>query len=227
MEGSMMPQKKTAIRHSAVAPKSVTPMTAAAKAAVTAAPVVEVVKPAEVAKPAVAAVATPAVASLPAFPADQVEKLRGASVEVAVEAAEVLAKTGDARAIAPLISVLENADGYCHVVTRAAAAMALGRFNDAKSIAALHIAAKDSMAEVSREAVLALGQLKATAATDTLTEIAGNASGFYVNVVRHAAVRSLGQMKAKGAKSVLETIAKNASEDAALVAAAREAIGQL
>lgn len=227
-----MPVKKTPTRHTAIAPKSVIKMASdVAMPAVTAAAVAAPVTAAATAAPAVAAkpavVAAPAVATVPAFPAELVEKLQHPSVEVAVEAAEGLAKTGDKRAVAPLVSVIENADGYCHVVTRAAAAMALGKFDDAAAIASLIVAAKDDSAEVSREAVLALGELKAVAAIGTLVEIAANTSGFYLNVVRHAAVRSLGRMKAKAAKATLEAIAVDGHEDASLTAAAREAIGQL
>ena len=105
--------------------------------------------------------------------------------------------------------------------------MALGKFDNDASIAALIVAAKDDMAEVSREAILALGELKAVASIPTLIEIAGNASGFYVGVSRHAAVRSLGRMKAAAAKATLTAIAADAGEDAAIVSAAREALGQL
>lgn len=200
----------------------------AAAAAPVATPVI-----APVAMPVAASVVAPVAKTAPAveavrpLPTALIADLRNASVETAVDAAAKLGETGDVRVVASLVSVLANADGFCHTVTRAAAAMALGKFDTAESRKALLASATDAMAEVSREAVLALGTLKATEAAATLIEIAANGSGFYISPVRLAAVRSLGKMKAAAAKSTLATIAASTMDDAALVAAARDAMGQL
>ena len=191
----------------------------AAAAAPVATPVTTTVAP--VAK------ATPAVEAVRPLPSELIADLRNDSVETAVDAAAKLAECGDARVVAPLVAVLANHDGFCHTVTRAAAAMALGRFDTKESRVALLAAATDAMAEVSREAVLALGTLKATEAAATLIEIAANASGFYISPVRLAAVRSLGKMKAVAAKATLATIAASKTDDVSVIAAAREAMGQL
>lgn len=218
-----MPRKSPVRRTPAVktGPVTAKPVVAATPAvttpAVVAAPVVE---------KAVIATVSPVAAARP-FPAELVADLRNDSVEVAVEAAGKLAESKDARAVAPLIAVLANVDGFCHVVTRAAAAMALAKFDTNESRIALLAAAKDGMAEVSREACLSLGHLPAADSLATLVEIAENTSGFYLNVVRHAAVRSLGRLKAKQAKSVLEAIAANTNEDASLTAAAKEALAAM
>ncbi|MGC4031576.1 MAG: HEAT repeat domain-containing protein [Tepidisphaeraceae bacterium] len=195
--------RKTPAKKAAVGTKAVKP--AAAK---------------KVAAPAVVASTVEVVT--PAFPADLVAQLRHPAVETAVDAAAALARTGDVRVVPNLVATLENADGYCHVVVRAAAAMALGSFDTTESVNALLVAARDGMAEVSSEAILALGQLKSAAAVDMLVEIVTNANGFYLNTTRHAAVRALGRIGA--GRDVLNTVANSPWEDAAVVAAAREAI---
>lgn len=182
-------------------------------------------KPASVVKPT-KPVEVPTIAVAPA-PVELIAALRSPSVETAVDAAAALAKLGDARCVDALLAVLANADGYCHVVTRAAAAMALGRFDEARVIAALTAATQDTMAEVSREAVLALGELSAAQSVPALIAVVENASGFYAPTVRHAAVRTLGRLKASASQPVLARVALNPAEDTAIVAAAREALGQM
>ena len=210
------PAAKASIAAAAATPVIATPVAAT--------PVVASIVSKEVSKEVAKDAGKAVVAS--AFPADQVERLRDGSVEVAVEAIEKLAASKDSKAVAPIAGVLANSDGFFHVVTRATAAMGLGKLNTPESIAALIAAATDGQAEVSREAVIALGDLKATSAVSTLVEIAENASGFYLNVVQHAAVRSLGKIKATAAKAVLTKIEAN-KDDVALSTAAREALAQM
>jgi HEAT repeat protein len=180
----------------------------------------------------VAATPAPAVPVKPSVDAEAqvleaIHQLRDSAAERAVEAAEQLGRLGDSRAVAPLIDVLQNAENYYHVVTRAAAAMALGKLGTTPAIDALRTAINDSSAEVSSESILALAALRATDALPALIEIIRNFNGYYLNVTRHAAVRALGQFRAAGAAPTLSDIASNPAEDPALVAAAREALAQI
>ena len=230
------PAPKTVARPAAAAPVRVEIPTPAVVPAVIETPqIVEAV--AVVATPVVAempvAAETPFAATTPApepavpAPTELIAVLRGPSAEAAVDAAAALAKTADPRCVDALLETLANADGYYHVVTRAAAAMALGQFDEARVVAALTAATDDAMAEVSREAVLALGTLNAVAAIPAMMTIARNVDGYYAAVVRHAAVRTLGKLRASAAQPLLATIALCPTEDAALVAAARDALGRM
>ncbi len=185
---------------------------------------------AKVETPVAAPVAAPvAVAPItPVTPAIDVEaivaRLRDTYAERAVEAVEALANVGNAQAISALIEVLQNVDGYFHIVTRSASAMALGKIGSGEAIDALLIASSDAVAEVSAEAILALGQLKAAAAVPALIDIVQNHNGFYLNVTRHAAIRSLGRIGDASARQILASVTTNGWEDPAIVAAANEAL---
>ena len=135
--------------------------------------------------------------------------LRNASAESAADAADRLGRSGNPHAVEPLIAVLENGDGYFHPVSRAAAAMALGRLGDNRAIAALSAAVNDFSAEVSGESILALGELNAWSIVSTLTTIVANYSGFYLNVTRHAAIRTLCRLRATDARGTLEVVANS------------------
>jgi HEAT repeat protein len=238
---------KGKVRHSAIAPKKtaqavkaeISPETPASVAAMIAAPVAAPAKVASsVASPVAdksiptSAAASPEVATTkPTMSAAELETaigaLRDCSAERAAEAADCLGKSGNRAAVEPLMVVLDNADGYFHPVSRAAGAMALGRLGDSRAIPALAWAIKDQSAEVSCEAILALGELKASSIVSELTTIVANDSGFYLNVTRHAAIRTLGRLGATEARATLETVAASPFEDPALVNAARQAIASL
>jgi HEAT repeat protein len=156
-----------------------------------------------------------------------ISALRDRTAERAAEAADRLGGSGNRDAVEPLIVVLDSADGYFHPISRAAAAMALGRLGDSRAIPALSWAIQDQSAEVSCESILALGELKASSIVSELTAIVANDSGFYLNVTRHAAIRTLGRLKATEARATLEKVAGSPFEDHALVNAARQAISSL
>jgi HEAT repeat protein len=219
--------KKSKVRHTAIAPKKAAKV--AKNKAASAKPVVSTpaakVEPSPVIAQSDVATAAPTVfsAELEAC----VVALRNASAESAADAADRLGRSGNPQAVEPLIAVLENVDGYFHPVSRAAAAMALGRLGDNRAIAALSAAVNDFSAEVSGESILALGELKDSSIVSTLTTIVANYSGFYLNVTRHAAIRTLGRLRATDARGTLEVVANSSYEDQALVNAAQEAISSL
>ena len=158
-------------------------------------------------------------------------QLRNPVAELAVEAAEKLAdaaaSTTDARISDALVDVLRNTDGYFNLVTRAAAAMALGRLKDTRAVETLIATTQDNQAEVSGEAVLALGQLKAKSALPALHKIVANEGNFFLNVTRHAALRALGQIADASSRPTFEAVLNAGSEDPAIVAAARQALASL
>ena len=151
-----------------------------------------------------------------------IDQLQAADADRAVDAAAELGKLDTAEGRAALVAVLANENGYFHTVTRSAAALALGQSADASVSAALHLAAQDDVAEVSREAILSLGRLKVAASASLLMRIAENPTGFYVDSARHAAVRALGMIPALEARELLARLAL--SEDRAIAVAADEAL---
>ncbi len=176
-------------------------------------------------------VSAPAVATITPDIATRIietaSRLQDPIAENTIQAINELALTGDLRAAQPLVDVLENRNGFYHVVTRAAAAMALGQLGQPSAISALLQAANDSMAEVSCESILALGELRARQAVDALINIVNNFDGYYLNVTRHAAIRALGQIGDIAAKPVLENVINSTWENHAIQSAAQEAAALL
>jgi hypothetical protein len=170
------------------------------------------------------AIATPDVARL-------IEAVHSTSVEASAEAVELLGDADDARAFDALAHVLANDAGYFHVVVRSAAALAMGKSRDTRVTAALQAAVDDASAEVSREAILALGALRAELRTESsvekLIQIVENLTGYYINTTRHAAVRALGKLRNLKAQPALAALALATHEDPALTAAAREALANV
>ncbi|HEY0008391.1 MAG TPA: HEAT repeat domain-containing protein [Tepidisphaeraceae bacterium] len=232
--------------------KTVKPPAASAAIKIAAAvPVEMMIAPATPVKPVVVEIAaivkaepTPAVEALTAVAEPIVEaaveaaveadlipmmiaQLHGSDADAAVDAAAALAAAQTAVARDALIHVLTDTTGYYHIVTRAASALALGHFNDEAAIAALHLAAQDDTSAVSSEAILSLGQVKASASTSLLMRIAANPTGFYLQSTRHAAVRALGAIKAEEARSLLSMIAADCNEQSSLSTAADEALRAL
>ena len=208
---------KTPMRHSP------TPRPAGEKAM---SPVIGAAQPLSAVAPA-SAPAVPVIAQPSPRVIELIAQLRDASAERAVDAAEQLGIIGEPAAVDPLIAAVQNAQGYFHLVVRAAAAMALGRLKDARAIEPLTAAAHDTVAEVSCEAILALGQLDAQTAVDTLATIAANPTGYYLSVTRHAAIRALGRLRNIKAQPTLATLAISTTEDASITAAARESLAAL
>ncbi|MBC7782847.1 MAG: HEAT repeat domain-containing protein [Burkholderiales bacterium] len=156
-----------------------------------------------------------------------ITELRSETAETAIEAIEALGATRDERAVAPLLEVLRNEDGYFHVVTRAAAAMALGKLGRASAADGLLVAIHDSQAEVSTESILALGELRAAGAVPQLIEIVQNYNNYYLDVTRHAAIRALARLGDASARPALTNISHSDWEDAAITNAARDALSQI
>jgi HEAT repeat protein len=241
-----MPVKKTTAKRKTVTPRTTKKVAKAESAAVAAvntavtavmaaptpvvaapvvaSPVVETVAPpaAEIVAEAVVATALVEAVSVEDHTAVLIDQLQAADADRAVDAAAELGKLDTAEGRAALVAVLANENGYFHTVTRSAAALALGQSADASVSAALHLAAQDEVAEVSREAILSLGRLKVAASASLLMRIAENPTGFYVDSARHAAVRALGMIPALEARELLARLAL--SEDRAIAVAADEAL---
>jgi HEAT repeat protein len=118
--------------------------------------------------------------------------LRDRSVEVAVGAATSLSVGGGEVARGALQQVLENAEGYFHPLTRAAAVHGLGTLlGDEAEQGPLFFALRDIHAEVSIAAIAALAALGTERATMSLLEVVENAEGYFLPITRLAAARAL------------------------------------
>jgi HEAT repeat protein len=148
---------------------------------------------------AVAVVAKAAPAPVASGPSEAVTKLvealRSSCADTSRDAAVALGKVGGASAVAALIEVVENRDGYFHSVVRAAACASLGQLRDRAATPALLAAVSDPIAEPSAEAVRALALIGDERALATLTEVARNDGGFFLPFVQTAAVAALKQMQ--------------------------------
>jgi HEAT repeat protein len=117
--------------------------------------------------------------------------LRDASAEVAVEAAEALARHRGPSAIAALKAALDNRDAYYSPITRAASVRSLGVLlppEDAMPIAA---AVADVDPTVSLAAIAALADRDDAASAHALTAVLEDRAGFYLPLTRQAAARAL------------------------------------
>ena len=117
--------------------------------------------------------------------------LRDRSVEVAVAAATALSMLGDTAARTGLLAVLQNAEGYYHPLTRAAAVRGLGPLLLGDQRASLHQALRDVDAEVSIAAIAALSAQATAESSAALLRVVENADGFYLPISRLAAARAL------------------------------------
>lgn len=176
--------------------------------------------PATVAKPAV----------VPATPASNpraeqlIGQLRDFTAEVARDAATELGQLADRKAVEPLIAVLANVDGYYHLVVRAAAAGSLGLLRDHRAVSVLVSALRDSMAEISAEAALALGHIGTPEAIQSLRPVIENHDGYFLPMSRRAAIKAVSHSLNADLRDLLKRIAGNESEDASVRQAATAAI---
>jgi len=154
-------------------------------------------------------------------------RLQDSVVERAVKAIEELTATNSPAAVLPLIEVVQNPDHVFHSVTRATAAMALGKLGCNEAVATLTAATQDSSFAVSSEAILALGELRAKPAIGMLMTIVQNANGFYSEITRFAALRALGRIGDAAARQILAETAGRTTESAAIATAACEALTNL
>lgn len=153
-----------------------------------------------------------------------IQSLRDHSADVARDAAVELGGAKDASAVAPLIEVIENNDGFYHDVVRAAAAESLGRLGDVRAVEPLLTLSRDTMAEASAEAVRALALLNDQRAVGPLIDIVRNSYGFFLPIVRRAAVIALAKLGGPAAAAELKAVSSNTSEDPVIRQAATTAI---
>jgi hypothetical protein len=124
--------------------------------------------------------------------------LRDRSVEVAVAAATALSVSGGGRARRALLAVLDNAEGYYHPLTRAAAVHGLGGGLTRDDQMPLQRALRDHDAEVSIAAISALSSTYARESTVALLGIVENVDGFFLPITRLAAARGLERLPLSG-----------------------------
>lgn len=122
--------------------------------------------------------------------------LRDRSVEVAVAAATALSVSGGDDAQAALLRVLENADGFYHALTRAAAVHGLGALRVSAERAPFERALRDLDAEVSIAAISALSMRSDNDSAAALLRVVENADGFFLPITRLAAARGLERLPA-------------------------------
>ncbi len=143
--------------------------------------------------------------------------LRDPSSEVAVEAAESLSRHGGDVAIAALMTVLVNADGYMGTATRASAVLALGALLPPDGGAAIVAAVADLDATVSLAAIAALAERDEVPSANALLGVLEDRGAFYLPLTRHAAARALGRIKARDVarvQAILEVEADPVVRDA-------------
>lgn len=127
-----------------------------------------------------------------------VAALRDSSVEVAVAAATSLAVAGGERAVASLLAVLANTEGFYHPLVRAAAVHGLGGVLPRDDRGALVRALRDTDAEVSIAAIGAFSSSIGRDSAAALLAVVENSDGFYLPITRLAAARGLERLPAYG-----------------------------
>jgi|GEM_PF-2973532 len=147
--------------------------------------------------------------------------IRDRSAEKARDAALTMGTCGDPAAVDVLIEVTCNDDMYFHTVVRAAAVKSLGRIADPRAMDALIGATRDTMAEVSDEAIHALAATKDQRAVDPLIRIVRNSDNFFLPNVRRSAIAALKLLGGPAATTELKAVAANPAEDPTIRAAAQ------
>ena len=132
-------------------------------------------------------------------------------------AAEALGQIGSEKAIAPLLSVLNDKDN----IVRGRVARALGQFGNAEALDSLIILSRDEDSNVRESVAWALGQIGGEKAVDVLITLAEDKDS---NVLESVA-RALGQIGGEKAVDVLITLAEDKDSNA-LESVAR-ALGQI
>ncbi len=147
--------------------------------------------------------------------------VRDRSADKASDAVMAMGVCGDPAAVDVLIEVARNDDHYFHTVVRVAAIKSLGAITDPRALEALITATRDTMAEVSEEAIKALGTRKDARAIVPLINILHNADHFFLPSVRSAAVVALKALGGPQAAAELKAIAADPKEDPTIRAAAQ------
>jgi HEAT repeat protein len=117
--------------------------------------------------------------------------LRDASAEVAVEAAEALARHRGPSATSALKAALDNRDGYYSPITRAASVRSLGMLLPPEEAMPIAAAVADVDPTVSLAAIAGLADRDDAASTHALTAVLENRAGYYLPLTRQAAARAL------------------------------------
>lgn len=121
--------------------------------------------------------------------------LRDPSAEVAVAAAEALARRPPALAVPALRTVVENKDGYFCPSTRVAAVHALKSLLPPGQGGLVADAVRDSDASVSVAAIAALVERNDDESADILLGLLEDSTGFYVALTRRAAALGLAHLR--------------------------------
>jgi HEAT repeat protein len=117
--------------------------------------------------------------------------LRDASAEVAVEAAEALARHRGPSATSALKAALDNRDGYYSPITRAASVRSLGVLLPPDEAMLIAAAVADVDPTVSLAAIAGLADRDDAASTHALTAVLEDRAGYYLPLTRQAAARAL------------------------------------
>ena len=152
-----------------------------------------------------------------------VAALRDPSSEVAVQAAEALARHGGEVAVGALRGVVQNIDGYVRAETRAAAVRALGALLPPGEGTPIAAAASDSDATVSLAAIAALSGRDEASSSHALLAVLEDRAGYYLPLTRQAAARALahlGRRDGSRVRALLETEADTVVRDALAALAA-------
>ncbi len=122
-----------------------------------------------------------------------------------VSAAEALGKTGDPRAVEPLISVLEDENFY----VRRATVKALGKIGDPRAVESLIAALKDEDSYVRELAADALGTITDARAVEPLIGALKDENLY----IRRSAVKALGEIGDPRATEPLITVLRDEDSD--------------
>jgi HEAT repeat protein len=141
------------------------------------------------------------------------QALRDPTAEVAREAALGLGKARATGVVEALTAVMENTDGYYHWSVRSAAADSLARLNDPRAIPGLTRGVRDPLAEPSRAAIRALGQVAREHAVQALVEVISNRENYFLPSVRVTAAEVLATLPVAVARQCLQGLVDNPSED--------------
>jgi HEAT repeat protein len=141
--------------------------------------------------------------------ADEIEKLiaelNGSDARVRFEAAYLLGRTGNKRAVKPLLNALHDSQySVCH-----SAAIALGRIKDARSIQPLMEALQNHKPDVRKCAAIALEMMGDQRAVEPLITLLNDSEPS----VRRSAIQALGQLRDSRAVEPLLAMMQNQNID--------------
>jgi HEAT repeat protein len=137
--------------------------------------------------------------------------LRDPSAQVAVAAAEALARRPPALAVPALCTVVENKDGYFCPSTRVATVHALKSLLPPGQGGLVADAVRDSDASVSVAAIAALVERNDDETADILLGLLEDSTGFYVALTRRAAALGLAHLR-RGHSGRVTALLQNESD---------------